>query len=485
MTRDLATLQMSNMARLSRKPVEELRAEANAEAEAVQTENDDFSVLFLEVLRVAEQSSNRFVDSSPVPRLARLARSIYREGPHANTAPQEEKMRRVVSAKTLNEMKHMGIYEDPYGVEPVWPHAGMLILNPYLGCNFGCVYCFRSPEQSSSTEWFLKGTPINVTSEEEIIDTLVDHPLFFAHTTQLGMHTATTDPFLPQVKESTFRLLALLEQRRLRNDVMIITKYYLTREDIERLETFSNSNILLLLTFNSNPAEIEPTGASKAFVQKRWDTLELLNENAQHTLWGHYYRPIARGWNDSEEQITQALLYGEATGVSVLGGLKYIDGLDKYLEARDAPRPVGEYSADTKTLDPQVLDRIFRIHEKLGLTSILVGDQSCGLTVLLSRRKLTPNVEALKMYDAAYPGRAAGCMGRCPQAQLETCARPPAPARQDVRGTLDKIGLEGVEFRVEEHGLLLEIDPAHLTTPRREALASRFRYAVFATGNDR
>jgi hypothetical protein len=48
MTRDLATLRMSNMARLSRKPVEELRAEANAEAEAVQTENDDFSVLFLD-----------------------------------------------------------------------------------------------------------------------------------------------------------------------------------------------------------------------------------------------------------------------------------------------------------------------------------------------------------------------------------------------------------------------------------------------------
>ena len=485
MMRDLATLQMSNLARLSRKPIEELQAEANAEVRAFQTGNDGFPMLFLEVLRVAEQSSNRFVEYSPVSRLARLARSIYRDGPPANTASQEEKLRRVVSAKTLNEMKHMGLYEDLYGVEPVWPHAGMLILNPYLGCNFGCVYCFRSPEQASSTEWFLKGAPIKVTSEEEIVDTLVDHPLFFAHTTQLSTHTATTDPFLPQVKESTFRLLALLEQRRLTNDVMIITKYYLTREDIERLETFRNSNILLLLTFNSNPAEIEPTGASRAFVQKRWDTLELLNEHAQHTLWGHYYRPIARGWNDSEEQITQALLYGEATGVSVLGGLKYIDGLDKYLEARDAPRPVGEYSTDTKTLDPQVLDRIFRIHEKLGLTSILVGDQSCGLTVLLSRRKLTPNVEALKMYDAAFPGRPAKCMGRCPQAQLEICARPPAPTRQDVRDALDKIGLEGVGFSVDERGLLLDTDPAHLTTSRQEALASRFRYAVFATGNNR
>ena len=60
-------------------------------------------------------------------------------------------------------------------------------------------------------EWFLKGMPIEVTTEEEIIDTLVGHPLFFTHTTQLGTHTATTDPFLPQVKESTFRLLEMLE----------------------------------------------------------------------------------------------------------------------------------------------------------------------------------------------------------------------------------------------------------------------------------
>ena len=166
MMRDSATLQMVNLARFSRKPIEELRAEAYAEIQALQTGNDGFSMLFLEVLRVAEQSSNRFVSSSPVPRLARLARSIYRDGPPANTAPQEEKLRRVVFAQTLNEMKHIGLYEDPYGVVPVWPHAGMLILNPYLGCNFGCVYCFRSPEQASSTEWFLKGAPIKVTTEE-------------------------------------------------------------------------------------------------------------------------------------------------------------------------------------------------------------------------------------------------------------------------------------------------------------------------------
>jgi hypothetical protein len=67
------------------------------------------------------------------------------------------------------------------------------------------------------------------------------------------------------------------------------------------------------------------------------------------------------------------------------------------------------------------------------------------------------------------------------EAQLEICARPPAPTRQDVRDALDKMGLEGVGFSVDERGLLLDTDPAHLTTSRHEALASRFRYAVFAT----
>jgi hypothetical protein len=104
MMRDLATLQMFNLAHFSRKPIEELRAEANAEVQAFRAGNDGFSMLFLEVLRVAEQSSNRFVSSSPVPRLAQLARSIYRDGPPVNTAPQAEKLQRAISAKTLNEI---------------------------------------------------------------------------------------------------------------------------------------------------------------------------------------------------------------------------------------------------------------------------------------------------------------------------------------------------------------------------------------------
>ena len=40
--------------------------------------------------------------------------------------------------------------------------------------------------------------------------------------------------------------------------------------------------------------------------------------------------------------------------------------------------------------------------------------------MLIPRRELTPNVEALKMYDAAFPGRAAKCMGRCPRLSLRS-----------------------------------------------------------------
>ena len=60
-----------------------------------------------------------------------------------------------------------------------------------------------------------------------------------------------------------------------------------------------------------------------------------------------------------------------------------------------------------------------------------------------------------------------------------------APDRRHVCDALDKVGLEEVGFSVDERGLLLDTDPDHLTSTRREVLASRFRYAVFATGNDR
>lgn len=390
-------------------------------------------------------------------------------------------LRRVVSARTLHLLREAGLYQDDDGVQPVWPHAGMLVLNPMLGCSFGCAYCFRADEQRDNVDWFLQGSPTKVIDEQTVVDRLGRHPLFVPGRTQIGLHTATTEPFLPQVRESTFRILELLEERRWRNDVMIITKHFLRERDVERLAAFSSFQILLFLTHNAAPAEMETMGASPAFLARKQRTVEYVLAQPR-LLAAHYFRPIVPGWNDSDEQIAAALEFGEPLGLTVIGGLKEIPGLEEISRKRGLPTPSVARGEGAKYFPPELVERILKIHQRMGLTSTLVGDQSCGLTVMLSRRSKTPvpNVEATRMYDVTT-GRTAKCMALCPADQLAACTTPPAPTPDRVAALLARMGAEPeTDFDIRSDGVFLR-SPREPTPNAVESLAAHLRYAVYWT----
>jgi hypothetical protein len=427
------------------------------------------------ILEIADRTVNTdALAPAVIPALMAVAREVEAESTSAG-GTVGTRLRRVLSAHTLHSLRELGLYRDSDGVEPVWPHAGMLILNPILGCSFGCVYCFRADEQRESVDWFLNGKPTKVISEETVVDRLARHPLFVPGVTQLGLHTATTEPFLPTVRESTFRILELLEERGWRNDVMIITKHFISEADVARLASFTSFQILLFLTHSAAPVEMEALGARPGFTRRKRETVEYLLAQPRLAA-AHYYRPIVPGWNDSEEQIAEALTFGEPLGVTVVGGLKEIPNLPEISQRRGLRVPVVATGDEHKHFPPELVDRILAVHQRLGLTSTIVGDQSCGLTVLLSRLRgsAVPNVEAVRMYDAAT-GRRPKCMGRCPAEQLAACERPPAPDDRTVRSLLAGTG---VDFTIAEDGVYLH----SATVPGKstiESLAAHLRYAVF------
>ncbi|MEN3305269.1 MAG: hypothetical protein V7603_1471 [Micromonosporaceae bacterium] len=433
------------------------------------------------ILEVAEATANtRVPGAAVVPTLLRLVEEIAgqstaRAGEDATTI--RAGLRRVVSAKTLHSLRELRLYRDADGVEPVWPHAGMLILNPFLGCSFGCAYCFRADEQQSNVDWFLNGRPTQVVSEETVVEQLARHPLFVPGVTQLGLHTATTEPFLPQVKESTFRLLDLLDERGWHNDVMVITKHYLTAEDAARLASYTSVRLLMFLTYNAAPAEMETMGGARGFRERRFESIDHL-ARYPHIAAAHYYRPIVPGWNDSDDQITDALTFGERLGLTVIGGLKEIPDLVTITRRRGLSLPtVASGPAGEKYFPPSLVDRILGIHRDLGLTSTVVGDQSCGLTVMMSGRagSAVSNVEALKMYDALSPRRPK-CMALCPPDQLAACARPPAPALATVHRLLAHIGFDGAAEVTETCVRLRSaVSPS---TAELDSLSAHLRYAV-------
>jgi hypothetical protein len=438
---------------------------------------------FTIILEIADRTANATASvPTLVSDLAALARDTV-AGPDSSKVIRERpgvdvRLRRELSARTLHALRELRLYRDTDGVEPVWPHAGMLILNPILGCNFGCVYCFRADEQRESVDWFLDGTPTKVISEDAVVERLTRHPLFVPGQTQLGLHTATTEPFLPQVRESTFRLLELLDERRWHSDVMIITKHFVTDEDVARLASFRFLRLLLFLSYNAAPAAMERMGARTGFVERKRHTVDAILANPVLSA-AHYYRPIVPGWNDSEEQIADALTFGEPLGLTVVGGLKEIPGLDDASRRRHLSIPVVPKGAtSTKHFPPELLDRILRVHQQLGLRSELVGDQSCGLTVMLSRRerRAVPNVEALRMYDAVS-GQPPKCMGRCLPEQMEVCGRPPAPDHATVRDLSDRMGIDA-EVEITDRGVYL-LSPHRPEPSATAALAAHLRYAVF------
>lgn len=429
------------------------------------------------VLEAADAAVNRTTAAPSVAAdLVGLARELAASR-EASGATLSNSLRRTLSAKTLHTLREAGLYEDEDGVQPVWPHAGMLILNTMLGCSFGCAYCFRAEEQQENVEWFLSGRPTQVVSEKTVVDRLADHPLFVPGATQIGLHSATTEPFLPQVRESTFSLLDLLEERGWHNDVMIITKHFLREEDVARLASYRSFQILLFLTHNAAPAHMEAMGASAGFLERKLRMIDYVL--AHPTLAAaHYYRPIVPGWNDGEEQITEALSFGEALGLTVVGGLKEIPHLEEISSRRGLPLPlVGTGGSRDKYFPPELLDRILKVHRELGLTSTIVGDQSCGLAVMLSRRqgRPVPNGEAVRMYDRTS-GRAPKCMGLCSPGQLAMCAAPPVPDPSAVEGLLARMGV-AARFAIGPDGVTLR---SAAPVPRRqiEALTAHLRFAV-------
>lgn len=383
--------------------------------------------------------------------------------------------KRIIWANTANLLRQHGLYSDNNEISSIWPYNGMIVLNPFLGCSVGCAYCFRPCEMKDDLDWFLHGRPIKVEEEKRLIDGLDEEIFFLKNKTLIGLHTATTEPFLPEVKESTFNLLDMLDKKGFKNNVLIITKYYLNEEDIKKLDQYENFNIFLLLTFNNHPSSIEPLNASKNFINKKWKTLELLNKFSKNILYAHYYRPIIDGCNDSTEQIEEVLTFGEQTGITVIGGLKYTHKLEEYLKEH-YPKKLN--SSNKKYLKKETIEKIIEVHAKLKLKSTIVQDQSCGLTLLMSRKQLTQNIEALGMQNRIACKKNEFCIGHCSEEQFKICNMPPAPTEHEIKKILHLMNLKVDYFSVNETSLRLYINetPSYNILEMSKFLTSTFRY---------
>ncbi|MFD7639559.1 radical SAM protein [Kitasatospora sp. NPDC059795] len=218
----------------------------------------------------------------------------------------------------------------PELADPIEYRKSGLSLNHIIGCPLECGYCVRHLFDN-----FELKTPRALMSDEEAVELLTGHPYFRPHITPLQLFNRATDPMLPVVKPHTFEVLRRLDDKGLRNHVLVITRWRVTEEDCAVLNSFTNIKLTVLVTHSGiDHPGIEPVDSRIAAT-----SLKTLFEHAESYRTVLYWRPIVPGLNDSDEHIARALELSQHAHATVFTGLFFRDEIAAYYRENGLPEP--------------------------------------------------------------------------------------------------------------------------------------------------
>lgn len=199
-----------------------------------------------------------------------------------------------------------------------------LSISSYVGCTVNCTYCILSPIK------IVPMRPIKVIDETELINNVLNSRYFEKDKTVLCLNNRT-DPFITEdVKRSTFKILELLDSKKLKNIVTIITKCLLTEEDAIYLDKFKNIRIVITVTYNGLPKNIQP-------IDKKIQEETMINiSKCNNVKLIHQFRPIIPGINDTEKTIREVVDFAqEYCDATVYQGIRVNNIIKERLQKKD------------------------------------------------------------------------------------------------------------------------------------------------------
>lgn len=173
-------------------------------------------------------------------------------------------------------------------------------INPYRGCEHGCIYCYARPSHSY---WGLSGgldfeTKIFYKDEAvKFLEKELSHPNYRCQWIALG---ANTDPYQPLEKERRITRRLLDVMRRYKQPVGIVTKSALVTRDIDLLAEMAQEQLVevtLSVTTLDNDLKrrLEPRAANG---EARLKAMQQLHEAGIPV--GVLFAPVIPFVNDSE-----------------------------------------------------------------------------------------------------------------------------------------------------------------------------------------
>ncbi|MEU7925126.1 hypothetical protein [Micromonospora sp. NPDC049107] len=337
-----------------------------------------------------------------------------------------------------------------------------------IGCPLMCAYCYR--REGDTVDGYLGSwEPTGFLEPEDVVARLLSHPWFTPHHTPIGLHMSTSETFLPKLWPRTWRALQLLDQFGLTNRVSCITKYTLSDEQIDCLESLVHVDLDINVCYAAMPESIEPPNRGRRLRFLR----RILHSDKINVL--AYYRPIAEGLNTTDahlRHVWQTFKDADARTV-VLGGLKFADDHVHSFMSYGLPLPAGSFTPGKKLLTAGTEARIMAAFDEVyadvapDRRPAVLKRSSCGRAV--ERGSHIPD------YNGHYDQPTTNCRLRCPAAQHEVCAAAQPPNEETVRHLLARIGRP--DARVDIAGTTVVVH-AELSPFERTFLRQNLLYPV-------
>lgn len=302
-----------------------------------------------------------------------------------------------------------------------------LSLNHIVGCPLDCSYCVRHIFDSYDMR-----TPKAIMSDDEAVAALLSHNFFQRNITPLQLFNRATDPFLPNVKPHTFHVLNLLDQQRINNHVLLITRYHVNTEDCHFLNSLIFLRVTVLVTYSGiDDAKIEPVNSNIAV-----KSLKTLYENAVKYKVIMYWRPIIPGVNDSDRHIERAIYVAKYCHAIATTGLFFRQQMVEHFDKEGIEKPYDEIAR--RKILPQVqeglvLSRLIEARLLDSQVAPIFRKTSCAI----SYAHRAPD------YNGHYGIRE--ICDICPESQVAICANSwTVPSISKVSATASKVGINQI-----------------------------------------
>lgn len=316
-------------------------------------------------------------------------------------------------------------------------HSSWLAINSVLGCPNGCRYCLLQATNDNECR------PKELVTPKEAVEELLKYK-YYDENIPLCL-LPNTDVFVNQ--KNTAYLLELLdeiEKRKVKNDLIIITKCNITDSVIEKVKQIKNKgqNVIFYISYSGLGKNIEPRISEDVLKSN----FKKLKENDIDVI--HYYRPFLPQ-NSDPEKIEEILNYvNKYTDISVTTGLALIETFIDKIECWDEVKKNKDASLKANCVWPETAWNYF--NEDYKHPQQIFQTNTCGLNTKLKR----PSLQYYNTFECRN-------YNHCSEEQRNRCMLAHKDLNRELvkekcKNLLIKLGfnVNNVEYEFDEFGSL-------------------------------